>query len=231
MLYSSFVHAFVCLFLPLCLPSVNNSFLYKCLSVFFAPVSLKFSFFVCLVFFFSSLFLCYFSLVTTVYLSFFLSNFLSFSFFTLICQFEFFLFIFSRSLSLPCCLAVVLSSFLFLSFFLYFSSVCTNIPLIQCPFICCSEISEDEREQQISDAESLTEQQKYWASIGWTESDSVPTAIAVGTVGGILLFGTPFILVFLMDLPSLHRDLCRALRTVMGKQRKKAAKPNVQQAP
>ncbi len=73
-----------------------------------------------------------------------------------------------------------------------------------------SEITEAEREE-IYESEAWTEQERYWISIGWTASDSRPSAIAVGTVGGILLAVTPFMMLFAIDLPALYHDLRQAV--------------------
>ncbi len=75
-----------------------------------------------------------------------------------------------------------------------------------------------------SEPEASSEQERYWVSIGWTASDSRPSAITVGTVGSILLMVAPFLLIFLLDLPILHEHLRLGLRRDTGKPKQKTKK-------
>ncbi len=55
-------------------------------------------------------------------------------------------------------------------------------------------------------------------SIGWTESDSRPSAIATGAVVGLLCCVIPLVAMLILDLPALSRDLRRMVYNVTGKE-------------
>ncbi len=54
-------------------------------------------------------------------------------------------------------------------------------------------------------------------SIGWTKSDSRPSAIATGTVVGLVCCVVPLALLCCSDLPAFHRDLRRMWGNITGK--------------
>ena len=74
-----------------------------------------------------------------------------------------------------------------------------------------------ENEEDASASETLTQQEKFWKRIGWTQSDSRPSAIATGAVAGIIFYVTPLVIVCIMDLPAFHRDARRMVRNITGK--------------
>ncbi len=75
-----------------------------------------------------------------------------------------------------------------------------------------TEFEEEEREAKIELTTTL-------ASVGWTESDSRPSTIVTGTVVGLLCCVIPIVAIIVLDLPALHRDLCRMIYNVTGKEK------------
>ena len=85
-----------------------------------------------------------------------------------------------------------------------------------------SEINESDRKTEIS--ETLTLQEKFQRSIGWTKSDSRPSAIATGTLAGSLFCIIPIVIVFLSDLPTFLRHIRGMWHNITGKETKKPKK-------
>ena len=73
--------------------------------------------------------------------------------------------------------------------------------------------------KEIETTDHLTEQEKFWVSIGWTKSDSRPSAIATGAVVGIVFCVLPLLLVFILGLPTLYRDFLRAMYNLTGNEK------------
>ena len=84
------------------------------------------------------------------------------------------------------------------------------------------EITESERQKEST--EQLTEQERFWVSIGWTKSDSRPSAIATGTVVGLVCCVVPLALLCCSDLCASHRDLSRMWGNITGKKNHKMMK-------
>ncbi len=56
-------------------------------------------------------------------------------------------------------------------------------------------------------------------SIGWTKSDSRPSAIATGAGVGIVFCVLPLLLVFILDLTTVYRDFRRAMYNITGNEK------------
>ncbi len=69
-------------------------------------------------------------------------------------------------------------------------------------------ISDSTEAETVEDSTGqLAEKEKYWVSIGWTRSDSRPSAIATGAGAGTLFYVLPLLLLFVLDLPVFYREL------------------------
>ncbi len=77
----------------------------------------------------------------------------------------------------------------------------------------------------------LTEEETFWVSIGWTKSDSRPSAIATGAGVGILFYVLPLLLVFILDLPIFYQKLRRALYQITGNEKYKSKKETKKKKP
>ncbi len=78
--------------------------------------------------------------------------------------------------------------------------------------------------QKKENVDQRTEQEKFWVSIGWTESDSRPSAIATGAGVGIVFCVLPLLIVFILDLPTLYRYFRRAMYNITGNEKYKPRK-------